>query len=426
LSADERIRIGREARHRVKRSDQATWNPSLRRESPADQLRVADEGRLPDLLAVKRERMARSPFGFFRGAVPVMAADLASLPDTGIRSQLCGDAHVRNLGALAGPDGRLLLDLNDFDETIVGPWEWDVKRMTTSLILAGREAGNHDHVCRDGVRGFASTYRESMAAFSRMSALDVARYRVHRPFEGGPGSALLRQALTATPEHCRDRFTEDDAAGKRRFKEERPLLTRIEPATAHGVLEALGGYRSTLAPERRHLFEFYQPVDVAFKVVGTGSVGLRDYVVMLEGPTPADSLFLQVKQAVPSAYAKYVGETDSPRHQGERVVLGHRQLQTQSDPLLGWTTVAAAECYVRQLSDHKASIELDQLMGKALIDYAETAAQILAKAHARAGDPWIIAGYLGDDDGFDQGLEAFAVAYADQTESDWKAYSGGR
>jgi uncharacterized protein (DUF2252 family) len=409
-------------RQRLKRSDQAKWDAGQRNGNPADLLRSADQGRLPELLALKRERMAASPFGFFRGAVPVMAADLAALPNTGITTQLCGDAHVRNLGALAGPDGRLLFDLNDFDETIVGPWEWDVKRMATSLVLAGREAGNHDRVCRDGVLRFAASYREQMIAFSRMPALDVSRFRIHRPFDGGPGAAVLQQALTATHDHSRDRFTETDEAGNRRFKEERPLLTRIESGITDRVVGSLEAYRSSLAPERRHLFDCYSPVDVAFKVVGTGSVGLRDYVVMLVGPTSSDCLFLQVKQAVPSAYAKYLGPTDAPAHQGERVVLGHRRLQTQSDPLLGWTTFEGIEYYVRQLSDHKASIDVAQLVGKALTDYAETAAQILAKGHARAGDPWMIAGYIGDDDGFDRALVDFAVAYADQTTEDWKGY----
>ncbi len=384
-------------------------------------------GRVPALIKLRHQLMVESPFAYFRGAAAVMAADLSVLPYTGVVSQLCGDAHVRNLGAYAAPDGRLVFDINDFDETIRGPFEWDLKRMAASLVLAGRAVGSGtghgDEEARDAVMACVQRYTAQMRVFARMPYLEMARFQVHRVDGAEPVHAALGKAERATPQHTLEKLTEP-ASGKprapRRFKETKPTLARVNGARAAAVLTSLGPYRETLEPEQQHLLSFYHPVDVAFKVVGVGAVGLRDYCVYFEGNGSGDPLFLQIKEEAASVYAPYIPETHVPHHNGRRVVEGQRAMQMQSDPFLGWTEMGGRAFLVRQLKDHKASIDLADLADDGLKAYAEVCGELLARGHARSGDPLVIAGYLGAGGGFAEALAEFGTLYADQTEKDWE------
>ncbi len=380
-------------------------------------------GRVPALVALKYQLMAESPFGYFRGAAPVMAADLAQLSSTGIMCQLCGDAHVRNLGAYAAPDGRLVFDINDFDETIRGPVEWDLKRMATSLVLAGRASGHKDSSASRAAEACVHRYAEQMRAFAKMPQLEVNRFQVHRLGLAKPVQAALAKAERATPPHTLDQLTEPASSrsgASRRFKEAKPMLTRITGAQARAVLASLGPYREMLEPQRQHLLAFYKPVDVAFKVVGTGSVGWRDYCIYLEGNSPADPLFLQIKEEPTSAYAPYLPEAHAPAHNGQRVAEGQRFMQIQTDPFLGWTHIGGRQYLVRQLNDHKGSIEIEDLAGTNLKAYAEVCGELLARGHGRSGDAQVIAGYIGSGEAFAEAIAAFAISYAKQTVKDWE------
>ena len=357
-----------------------------------------------------------------------MAADLAVLPRTGITTQICGDAHVQNLGAFGGgAEGHMIFDINDFDETIKAPWEWDVKRMATSLVLAGREARNSEKQCRDAVLEFARKYRESMQFFSELSFLELARYLVMRELKVSPIRSVLRKAERATPQDSLKKLTERKD-GKFQFKDAKdptfgaPTQYRVPEATAKQVLKCLAAYTHTLLPERRHFFAQYTPADVAFRIVGTGSVGTRDYVILMFGGALEDPLFLQIKQELPSAYAPYVPRNVTPKHHGQRVVEGVRRMLVQFDIFLGWATVDDRPYLVRQLRDHKAGIETTDLEGTGLLQYAEVCGEILAKGHARSGDSCMLSGYLGLADRFDKALVNFAVDYADQTTRDFEAW----
>lgn len=422
-SLRERLQFGQNLRKKLKRSDQAHWTAKKRKHDPIEIILHVNRQRIPELVPIKMARMAVCPFSFFRGSVAVMAADLATLPATGIPVQICGDAHVRNLGAYAGPDGRLIFDINDFDETIRAPWEWDLKRLAASLVLAGREAGNSEHQCHDAVITCAQTYRTKMALFSRMTCLDVHKYRIHRQVLGRTGVSVLQRAERATPQHALAKLTVRRGA-KRVFREVKPVLTHLAKSKARQVLQSIKLYRETLPGCSQSALDFYRPVDVAFKIVGTGSVATHDYVVLhLAGEGARDPLFLQIKEAVPSAYAPYVKSPETAMHQGQRVVHGQRMLQVQSDIMLGWTSIAGADYMVRQLSDHKASISDEDLTGTGLTEYAITCGEVLAKGHARSGDPAVLAGYLGGNDRWDKALAKFAFAYADQTTQDYEKFT---
>jgi uncharacterized protein (DUF2252 family) len=421
-SLRERVEYGRHQRHKLKRSDHASWDAKKRKRDPLDIIRETNAERTPELVPIKMARMALSPFAFFRGSVPVMAADLAAVRSTEIMAQICGDAHVRNLGAFAAPDGRLVFDLNDFDETIFAPWEWDLKRLAASLVLAGREARNSDRQSRDAVLICAETYRRKMHEFALMPCLAVAKYRIHRQFTGKPGMSVLERAERATPSHSLLKLTVQRGRS-RVFKEQKPVLSHPAKATARDVLRGIDKYRETLSPSSLHLLNFYRAVDVAFKIVGTGSVATHDYVVLhFAGDGTSDPMFLQVKEAVQSAYAPYVKSSEKTMHQGQRVVHGQRLMQFQCDILLGWTTIENREYLVRQLSDHKGTIRDEDLEGAGLIDYATTCGEVLARGHARSGDPAVIAGYLGNNDRWDTALAKFAVKYADQATEDYEAF----
>jgi uncharacterized protein (DUF2252 family) len=453
LSPQERRALGQQRRKQMPRVDHAKWDVKLRKENPLKLMEASMRGRVPSLVTLKYERMLASPFGFFRGAVPVMAYDLSLEKNTGLVSQLCGDAHVRNLGAFAAPDGRLVFDINDFDETIPGPFEWDVKRMATSLVLGGREAGSKDMHCFEAAAVFLENYRESMLMFSRMPVLEVARYQVHRLRNLQTLDAILKLAERATPIHTLLTLTEPSAAAaaakkraatakksattkpekrpdgvelhQRIFKSVPPVLTRVTGAMAAKVIASLRPYAANLLPERQRFLAQYRPVDVAFKVVGTGSVGLRDYCVLMEGNGARDPLFLQIKEEPTSGYAPYV-KAKTVRHQGLRVVLGERAMQLQSDPFLGWTTLEGRDYLVRQLNDHKASIEIEDLRAAGLMEYAAVCGELLARGHARSGDCLAMAGYLGRSTRFDDAVVKFAESYANQTDADWSALTKSR
>jgi uncharacterized protein (DUF2252 family) len=418
----DRIAFGKARRERASRVGQAVWKVGPRRADPCETLTRSFEGRLIELLPIKEARMCASPFGFFRGAVPVMAADLASLRRSGVEVQLCGDAHVRNLGAYAAPDGHLLFDINDFDETIRGPFEWDLKRLATSVVLAGREAGARDADSGDAVEVLLSSYRSWMNRFREMSPLELFRFQIRR-FRGTTAvEKVLGKAERETPERTLAKLTVPAGRFRRRFAQRPPLLVRLAPALARRVMASLGRYRATLSDDRQLLLDAYRPVDAAFKVVGTGSVGARDYVVKLVGTDTAEPLFLQIKQEFASAYAPFLKRAARGTHQGQRVAQAQHRMQTLSDSFLGWAEISGRHFLVRQLSDHKAAIEPGALRGSALAEYARLAGELFAKAHARTGDPAVICGYCGDSEKLDRAIRRFAVAYADQTTKDFTSF----
>ncbi len=422
LTYAERHALGIRARKQLARSAHGGFDAKACPHKPLEVLKEAEHGRLPKLIKIKHERMAASAFGFFRGAVPIMAADLACHPNTGITTQICGDAHVLNLGAYAGLDGRLVFDINDFDETIRGPFEWDVKRLATSLLLAGRAAGIKRVARHNAVETFTSRYRRSMREFAAMPVIELARYQIHRLGSVEPVASILRTAERSTPLKSLAKLTEI-VNGARRFRSQPPLLERVSAKEAEAVLAALGPYTRTLQPERRHFLAQYRPVDVAFKVVGTGSVGLRDYCIYFEGLARAegsDPLFLQVKEETASAYEGYLPEGSvGHTHQGHRAVDGQRAMQLTSDPFLGYTTLEGRDYLVRQLNDHKAALDIETLTPQGLLGYADLCGELFARGHARAGDPVAISAYLGNSARFDQAILDFARAYSDKTEHDW-------
>jgi len=419
----ERRKLGQARRKQMGRQQHDELNPKARNAPALELLARSMKGRVPALIKFKYKLMTESPFGYFRGAVPVMAADLSVLPNAGIVCQLCGDAHVRNLGAYAAPDGRLVFDINDFDETIRGPFEWDLKRMAASLTLAGRASGHKEASSHQAVERFVARYAAQVGAFSKMPLLDLAHYQVHRLSQVAPIRQALMKAERATPTHTLEELTvpvSGQPSAPRHFREVKPILTRVTGKQAAAVLASLEPYREMLEPQRQHLLSFYRPVDVAFKVVGTGSVGLRDYCVYFEGNGPGDPLFLQIKEEPASGYTPYLPDARPPHHNGQRTAEGQKAMQAQSDPFLGWTRFDGRDYLVRQLNDHKGSIDLNDLAGPGLEAYAEVCGELLARGHARSGDPLILAGYIGSGDGFAEALAKFGSAYADQTEEDWK------
>jgi uncharacterized protein (DUF2252 family) len=420
---EERRKFGRTRRKLAHRTELSHWSAKRRAHDPLALIRESMRGRLPQLVKLKYERMMASPFGYFRGAVPVMAADLAQLPHTGIITQICGDAHVQNLGAYASPDGRMIFDIDDFDETTRGPFEWDGRRMAASLVLAGREAGSKAGECKDAVRACMAQYRKSIRMFSEMAAIDVARYQVHRLQRIEPVSQALLKAARSTPQRTAEALTVDSKPhGHRIFREEKPLLVREHGTRAREITAALLRYRDSLQPEVQHLFDQYRVLDVAFKVVGTGSVGLRCYAIYLEGNGERDPLFLQMKEERPSAYAKYLPGHSAQRikNEGQRVMEGQEAMQMDSDLMLGFTSMSGRDYLVRQLNDHKGPIDVRELAGGALVAYAMLCGELLARGHCRSGDACVLAGYMGSSAKMDEAIVGFADAYADQTEKDWK------
>lgn len=417
----QRIQHGRAQRKRLSRSELSALPPRTRGFDPVEILLSTTEGRVPRLLPIKYKRMSASPFAFFRGAVAIMAADLGSQPHTGLTVQLCGDAHVQNFGSFETPDGRLVFDINDFDETIPGPWEWDVKRMAASIVLAGLESNHRRSGCTDAAETFVDNYCRSIEELAEQPVLIAARHQIHRMQKAQAISAALRQAARATPADLLKKYTERTSNGHVRFKKIDTVLWRLHGAFRRDVIETLPLYRESLPPERLHLFDFFRPVDVAFKIVGTGSVGLRDHIVLMEGNGSRDPLFLQLKQEVASAYAPYL-KHKTYQNQGYRVAEGQRKIQPLSDLLLGWTRIGEHDYLVRQLNDHKVGLDLAQLRGDGLSSLAEITGELLARGHARSGDALAIKAYIGSCPKVVSAIVKYATKYAELTEADFDTF----
>jgi uncharacterized protein (DUF2252 family) len=422
LSRAEREAYGRTLRDRVRRVDHDVWVADDRDMLP--RLRANEEGRRAELLPFRHGRMATSPFAFLRGAAAIMAPDLAALPHTGYFVQICGDAHVRNLGAFSSPEGRIIFDVNDFDETCWAPWEWDMKRLAISVVLVGREGGASDKVAADAVASMMRSWRETLHELADLPATELARYCVHRFKPEGPVGRVLSKAERISPLHARDQLTVPSPDGKPRLFEQKPKISRVPEAESAAVLASLASYRETLGPNRQQVFDFYLAYDVAFKVGGTGSIGARNYVVMCLGNGIDDPLLLQVKEALPSCYEALHLVPRDPRiasHQGKRVAEGQHRMQTWTDPLLGWTQIDGAPFYVRQLSDHKASIDPEDLKRSSLVEYARVCGETFAKAHARTSDAAVLFGYAGESEKLDRAFGMMALQGADHVTRDWAA-----
>ncbi|GAA1431092.1 DUF2252 domain-containing protein [Microlunatus lacustris] len=426
-SREERYALGRELRHRVPRSALGEWQAPDDRADPVRLVQQSHRGRVPELVPVRVARMVGSPYGFLRGTAVVMAEDVARLPATGIQPVICGDAHLGNFGFYASPEAELVIDLNDFDEAHPGGWEWDLRRLVASIWVAGRENGSSEEQCRDAVLACVAAYRDEVRFLAEQPLLmrSYNRLDVGRLHETATEKTLrdeiqraAKRARQRTSDRALPRFTAQQD-GRRHIVEEPPLITRLADREAEAVGHALDRYLATLAPHWRRAVGGYTLVDLAHKVVGVGSVGLRAYVALLEGSSPDDVLFLQLKQARRSVLARHVhGDSAWHAHQGQRVVEYQQALQTVSDPLLGWTTVQNRQYYVRQFRNMKGTIPLDAIDAAALTDYAGIVGHLLAKGHARTSGASMIAGYAGSSDKLDRALAVFARAYADQTEAD--------
>jgi uncharacterized protein (DUF2252 family) len=421
-SVNDRLNYGRSRRKDFSRSKLGELHNRSRTFQPLGVLLSATEGRVASLLKIKYARMATSPFAFFRGAVSIMAADFSNEANTALQVQLCGDAHLRNLGCFATPDGRLVFDINDFDETTAGPWEWDVKRMATSIVLAGEESGHRTSACEQVAETFAATYCRTLELLADMPLLEAARHQIHRAKRSGPIAAALQESARATPCDLLRKYTESTPRKPVQFREIPQQLWRVHGKERADVLDSLALYRNSLGPERVHLFAFFEPVDVAFKVVGIGSVGLRDYVVLMGGNGPNDPLFLQIKQEVASAYAPFLRNSHVANH-GERVLIGQHRIQPASDLLLGWTRIGEHDYLVRQLNDHKGSVDITKLRGEGLTTLAEIAGELLARGHTRSGDAVAIKGYIGACDKIVRAIAKYAAAYARITHADFELFS---
>jgi uncharacterized protein (DUF2252 family) len=437
----------------VPRSSHSEWIAPADRADPVDLLEAQAASRVPELVPIRYGRMAASPFAFYRGAAAIMAADLVDSPQSGIRVQLCGDAHVANFGGFASPERTLLFDLNDFDETLPGPWEWDLKRLTASVAVAGRELGHGDGRRHDAARGAARQYREAMREFAGRTLLQTWYARLD---ESELGELLRAQAtgrevrrFERTTRKARSRDSAHAYAklthrvdGGPRIASDPPLIVPIAellPARqAHDfeqrMQELIAAYGASLAADRRRLLGRFRYADLARKVVGVGSVGTRAWVLLMLGRDDEDPLFLQCKEAQESVLAPFAGASEY-RNQGRRVVEGQRLMQAASDILLGWVRVSGIDdverdFYVRQLWDWKVSADLEAMDARALDIYARLCAWTLARAHARSGDAIAIASYLGSGEVFDRAIADFAESYAEQNERDHRALldaiAGGR
>ena len=429
-TVDERMAAGRGLRERAPRRSHGKWERAADRPDPIELLKKTNRGRLADLLPIRYGRMRQSAFAFFRGAAALMAADLAPTPATGLRVQACGDCHINNFGGFGSPDRRLVFDINDFDETLPAPWEWDLKRLAASIVLAGRQRGDRERDCADAASVAASSYRKHMREYAGMPALDVWYSRLDAEiFIGEAGSNAARRrwkqieekAKLETAERVFPRLTEGEGA-RLRIKDHTPLVyhPRNFGKRTKEVRDIYHRYRLTLPEERRVILDRYQIIDVARKAVGVGSVGTRCAVILLMAGSH-DPLFLQFKEAMASVLEPYAGKSRYGNH-GERAVTGQRMLQSASDVFLGWTRDdEGRDYYFRQLRDMKMTIEVEDMPKIDWFEYVEICGAALARAHARTGDAARIAGYLGKNDAFDRAIEKFAIAYADQTERDHAA-----
>ncbi|GAA5168442.1 DUF2252 domain-containing protein [Pseudonocardia eucalypti] len=427
----ERYKLGKELRKRVPRSELALWRPpAVGRPDPVELIIESHQGRLDRLIPIRVSRMAESPYGFLRGSAVVMAEDVAHLASTGITPVVCGDAHLGNFGFYASPERDLVIDLNDFDEAHPGGWEWDLRRLVASIWVAGRQNRASEQDCERAVAACVAAYREEVRylADEPLLSRSYQRLDVDRLAEDASDKHLRAEIRRAadrarkrTSDRALPRFTEEHG-DTRRIVEEPPLITRVSAEEADQLAEALDAYLDTLAPHWRRLLGGYTLVDIAHKVVGVGSVGLRAYVALLEGSSADDVVFLQLKEARRSVLARYVhGESAWHAHQGQRVVEYQQALQTVSDPLLGWATAGGRQYYVRQFRNMKGTVALDSIDSEALDDYAGVVGHLLAKGHSRTSGASMIAGYVGKSEALDEALCEFARAYADQTEADHAA-----
>ena len=447
MTVDERRALGREARKAAPRASHGSWTPAADRPDPIALLRAQDEDRMEDLVPIRWGRMSASPFAFYRGSAALMAADLAPLPRTDLTAQLCGDAHLANFGLYGSPDRTLLFDVNDFDETLPGPFEWDLKRLAASFVVATRHNGFGEDVARQTALAAARSYREHITAYAEMRELDVWYSRVVadellQTVRAGAASKVNRMGATKaqvktglkaaekTFAKARGRDSLQAAGklteivdGKRRIVDQPPLIMHLEmledAKNTHSLFEQ---YKSTLEDDRRELLERFQIADIARKVVGVGSVGTRCVIVLLLGRDGDDPLFLQAKEAGPSVLEPYLGRSKFT-HAGHRVVAGQRLTQAASDIFLGWMTgkPAGRPFYWRQLRDMKGSVETELLRAPGLEILATLCGWALARGHARSGHRIAIASYLGVSDRFEQGIADFARSYADQAEKDYEA-----
>ncbi|WNI30621.1 DUF2252 domain-containing protein [Streptomyces sp. ITFR-6] len=420
---------GKALRARVPRSSHASLVLPGGRPDAVRAVEESNRGRVPELTPIRVGRMAATPFAFLRGSAGLMAHDLVGTPVTGVAAQLCGDAHAANFGLYGDARGNLVIDLNDFDETVTGPWEWDLKRLATSLVLAGREAGADEETCRRGAYDTVGAYRRTMRLLAKLPALDAWNAIADEELVSHTDARDLLGTLERVSEKARNntsaRFaaksTEESGDGGRRFVDAPPVLRRVPDAEAAAVAAGLGDYLGTVSPDRVPLLARYAIHDVAFRVVGTGSVGTRSYVVLLLDHR-GEPLVLQVKEARPSVLAPHLPaagfEVPAVGHEGRRVVLGQRRMQVVSDILLGWTTVDGRPFQVRQFRNRKGSVDPAALAADQVDDYGRMTGALLARAHAHSADPRLIAGYCGKNDELDEALAAFAVTYADRTEAD--------
>ncbi len=426
----ERRAAGKALRDKVPRASHGYWKPDSDRLDPIILLEESSQGRLPELVPIRYGRMLESPFAFLRGAAIVMAADLATTAATGIKVQVCGDCHLVNFGGYGTPERNLVFDVNDFDETLPAPWEWDVKRLATSIIVAGRQIKTSAKNCEEAALTAACSYREHLDEYAQMSPLDVWYSHIDAKFlldfarsrkEQQDIERILKKAEKSTSAEVFPRLTEE-VNGQRRIKDHPPLVFHApsdDPLEAE-MLSVFHQYRETLRDDLRVLLDRYHLVDIAMKVVGVGSVGTRCAVALLiaEDDNP---LFLQIKQANAPVLEPYAGKSNY-QNQGQRVVVGQHLMQAASDLFLGWTcSKSGHDFYLRQLRDMKTSIDIEDMSASDLIGYSKLCGWALARAHARSGDPVMISGYLGKSDMFEQAIAAFAVAYADQTECDYEA-----
>ncbi|MFE1174906.1 DUF2252 domain-containing protein [Streptomyces sp. NPDC058773] len=443
-TAQERVEQGRALRSEVPRSAHADYRPAAGRADPVDIIERQSAVRVPELVPIRYGRMLESPFRFYRGAAAIMAADLATTPSTGLRTQLCGDAHLLNFRLLASPERHLMFDINDFDETLPGPWEWDVKRLAASFAIAGRGNGFGEQVRAGIVRAACASYRERMREYADMRTLevwyahaDMADVQAEEAQElGSRGRAglskIVAEARTRDTVQAFRKLTRK-RGGEVRIAADPPLIVPLDdllPDAERGRLEeqirgVIHGYAGSLRSDHRRLLEQYRVVDVARKVVGVGSVGTRCWIVLMLGKDPDDPLLLQAKEADESVLAAYAGSAVQA-NQGERVVSGQRLMQAASDIFLGWERATGIDgrqrdFYVRQLRDWKGIMPADMMVPVGMRRFAVRCGATLARAHARSGDRIAIAAYLGRGTVFDEALARFAERYADQNERDHAA-----
>jgi uncharacterized protein (DUF2252 family) len=434
---DERVAQGKALRRSIPLSSHAAWPSIAGRPQPLDLLEQSQESRMPELEAVRWGRMVASPFTFLRGSALVMAWDLAHLPHGELYVQACGDAHLCNFGVFATPERRIIFDLRDFDETLPAPWEWDVKRLAASIVVAARDRGLSRERADEAVRLCLRNYRKTIRDSVELTHLEIWYRRVDADQLTGSTSPKARRYAKRAIKKARRRTSKREMEkltvlvdGERHIKEQRPLIFPVDDRKMRGVVEGiLDEYAATLSPDRRVIFDRYHLVDLAYRVVGVGSVGTRCMVALFYGDDDDDPLILQLKEANRSVLEPFARPCPYP-NQGERVVQGQRIIQAASDIFLGWKTSNGHDYYVRQLKDMKGTVDIADLQKSVVVLFAGLCGHTLAQAHARSGDFCQIAGYLGEDDQFDVAIAQFAFSYADQVERDHDALAdavrGGR